>query len=95
MSTGYKHIHVSLFSPGIVYTEIAKNAIGGAPEGVDFHSDQGQTVEEVAEVVGDIVARPDVSADVYSRAAYKGLVTGYLSAEDVKSVERLPPFATA
>lgn len=89
---GYKHIHVLLLSPGLVQTDIAKHAIGGPVE-MDFSS--GQSVEELADVVGSMVARPDSSADVYSRDIYKGLVLNYLGADDIRSVERQPPFAVA
>ena len=91
---GYKHIHVSLFSPGPVNTDFMNNIIGPTPAGPpEFDLSSGQSIDDIALLVGGIVLHPETNADVYSRPEYKDLVVGYFSASDVRVVERQAPFA--
>jgi len=91
-NAGYKHIHVLLLSPGLVETDIISHASGDKFD-VDFST--AQTTTEISDIVGKMVQNPEGSADVYSRDVYKSAVIGYLSADDIRTVERQPPFATA
>ena len=69
-------IQVSLVSPGVVYTDFGLRAKHG---GVDSRSiPQGQTAEDVAEVIAGVIAsrRPDV----YTRRGARQMVLDYFSA---------------
>lgn len=69
-------IQFSLVSPGVVYTDFGLRAKHG---GVDSRSiPQGQTAEDVAEVIAEVIAnrRPDV----YTRRGARQMVLDYFSA---------------
>lgn len=80
-----------LFSPGFVTTEFALNVVSG-PRVMNPDTSSNQTTDEINPIIGGMVLNPEDSADVYSRESYKDMVVKYLSAKDVKDVERLPPF---
>jgi short-subunit dehydrogenase len=69
-------IHVSLVSPGVVYTDFGLNARHG---GVDSRKiPGGQTPEEVAAVIADVIARP--RPDVYTRAGAQARIAQHYAA---------------
>lgn len=75
-------VHVSTFSPGVVHTEFGLNAMHG---GVDSRDLPGQSAQEVAVALAELVAHP--RADVYSRADYHAQVAAYFAAPDMAQVE--------
>jgi len=66
-------IHFSLVSPGVVYTDFGNNARHGGPDSRSLPD--GQTAEEVAAVIADVIAtrRPDV----YTRTGARQRVLDY------------------
>lgn len=67
---GFKDVHVTLFSPGVVATDFGAHSIGGGPV-IDNRTIPGaQAVEEVAQGIIDCIKNP--KADVYSRPGYHG-----------------------
>ena len=66
-------ITVSLVSPGLVWTEFGKNARHGGPDSRELPN--GQSVEEVAEVVTDVIARR--KTDAYTRPGSRDRVADY------------------
>jgi len=66
-------IQFSLVSPGVVYTDFGNNARHGGPDSRSLPD--GQTAEEVAAVIADVIAtrRPDV----YTRAGARQRVLDY------------------
>ena len=68
-------IHISLVSPGVVYTDFGLNARHG---GVDSRTiPGGQTAEEVAAVIAGVIDNP--RPDVYTRRGSKQQVIDYYS----------------
>ena len=69
-------IQISLVSPGVVYTDFGLNARHG---GVDSRKiPGGQTPEEVAAVIADVIARP--RPDVYTRAGAQARIAQHYAA---------------
>jgi short-subunit dehydrogenase len=66
-------IHVSLVSPGVVWTNFGRNALHGGPDSREFPD--GQSPEEVAAVISDVVDTQ--AADVYTRAGARERVVKY------------------
>lgn len=66
-------ITVSLVSPGVVYTSFGENAVHGGPDSRELPG--GQTAEEVAEVIGGVIASG--APDVYTRAGARERVARY------------------
>jgi short-subunit dehydrogenase len=85
----YPGIHVSLVLPGIVTTEFARNALGGAPSGPPASPPPGvaqpQTVEEVAAVIVKLIERP--VPEVYTNPAQAEIARRYY--QDVAAFENL------
>ena len=73
-------VHVSLVMPGVVRTEFAANALGGAVLGGGA---PGQTAEEVAAVIAELIAFP--MADVYTNPASADIARRYY--QDVEAFE--------
>jgi NADP-dependent 3-hydroxy acid dehydrogenase YdfG len=69
-------IHVSLVSPGVVYTDFGANAMHGGPDSRSLPS--GQTPEEVAAVIAGVIESR--APDVYTRSGARDMVLGYFSA---------------
>lgn len=88
---GFNKIFIALFTPGVVATEFGNNAIGGGPDSKQIPG--AQPVEEVVDILTEMIDHPDASVDVYSRPAYRGMISAYYSAEDVRTIESRPPFA--
>lgn len=89
--TGFKNIHVNLFTPGLV-----ESNFGASAQGTYTHvnSPLRQTAQEVAELITRCIAEPASHADVYSRELYQQFVVRYFSAPDLRVIEQLPPFAS-
>jgi NAD(P)-dependent dehydrogenase (short-subunit alcohol dehydrogenase family) len=68
-------IQFSLVSPGVVWTNFGLNALHGGPDSRQFP--EGQTSEEVAEVIADVVASR--APDVYTRPGLRDRVVDYYS----------------
>lgn len=86
----FPEIYVSSVHPGVVATEFGVNALHGG-----FDSRQlpnGQTAEEVADVIADVIERP--RADVYTRPGAREMVASYYGAEDMASAESQGIFAS-
>jgi NADP-dependent 3-hydroxy acid dehydrogenase YdfG len=66
-------IQISLVSPGVVRTEFGLNAQYGGPDSRQLPG--GQSAEEVAAVIADVIARP--SPDVYTRPGSRAQVVDY------------------
>ncbi|HVL69076.1 MAG TPA: SDR family oxidoreductase [Vicinamibacterales bacterium] len=66
-------IHVSLVSPGVVYTSFGLNARHGGPDSRDLPA--GQSAEEVAEVIAGVIESR--LPDVYTRAGFHERVVRY------------------
>ena len=49
-------------------------------------------MEEVVDLLVEMVDHPDASVDVYSRPPYRGMISAYYSAEDIRTIESKPPF---
>jgi NADP-dependent 3-hydroxy acid dehydrogenase YdfG len=84
-------IHVSLVMPGLVATDFARNALGGAPAApppAPPRSAPGaatpQTAGEVATVIADLIAHP--VAEVFTNPASAEIAKRYF--EDVGAFER-------
>jgi short-subunit dehydrogenase len=77
-------IHVSLVMPGVVRTEFAANALGGAPSGgPSGGGPPGQTAEEVAAVIAEAIEHP--VAEVYTNPASAAMARRYY--QDVGAFE--------
>jgi NADP-dependent 3-hydroxy acid dehydrogenase YdfG len=68
-------IHVSLVSPGVVYTDFGANARHGGPDSRTLP--YGQTPEEVATVIAGVIASRE--PDVYTRSGARDMVREYFS----------------
>jgi NAD(P)-dependent dehydrogenase (short-subunit alcohol dehydrogenase family) len=80
----YPGIHVSLVMPGIVLTEFAKNALGGAPAGPPPTGPmQPQSVEEVVTAIAHLIDHP--VPELYTNPASAGIARRYY--EDVGAFE--------
>jgi short-subunit dehydrogenase len=66
-------IQISLVSPGVVRTEFGLNAQYGGPDSRQLPG--GQSAEEVAAVIADVIARP--RPDVYTRPGSRAQVVDY------------------
>jgi len=76
-------IHVSSVHPGVVATDFGLSARHG---GVDSRTlSFGQSAEEVARVIADVIERP--RADVYTRPGARERVAAYYAAEDMAEAE--------
>lgn len=69
-------IQVSLVSPGVVWTSFGANALHGGPDSRELPG--GQSAEEVAAVIADVVASR--APDLYTRPGSHERVVGYYSA---------------
>ncbi|MFY7921663.1 MAG: SDR family NAD(P)-dependent oxidoreductase [Gemmatimonas sp.] len=67
-------IQFSLVSPGVVRTEFGNNAVHGGPDSRTLPN--GQSAEEVAEVIARVIA--DRRADVYTRSGMADMAVDYL-----------------
>jgi NADP-dependent 3-hydroxy acid dehydrogenase YdfG len=81
-------IHVSCVHPGVVATDFGLNALHGGVDSRRFPG--GQTPEEVAAVLADVIEHP--RADVYTRPGAQEMVVGYFAAPDMGQAEQQPPF---
>jgi NADP-dependent 3-hydroxy acid dehydrogenase YdfG len=68
-------IHVSLVSPGVVYTEFGKNAVHGGPDSRQLPD--GQPAEDVAAVIASVIDSRE--PDVYTRAGLAARVVDYFA----------------
>ena len=68
-------IHVSLVSPGVVYTEFGKNAVHGGPDSRQLPD--GQPAEDVAVVIASVIDSRE--PDVYTRAGLAARVVDYFA----------------
>jgi short-subunit dehydrogenase len=84
----WPNIHVSVIHCGIVKTELGVNARHGGLDNKKLPG--GQTAEEVASVIADVIEKP--RADVYTRPGARDIVAAYYSAEDMGAAEQQPPF---
>jgi NAD(P)-dependent dehydrogenase (short-subunit alcohol dehydrogenase family) len=82
-------LHVSSVIPGVVATDFGLAARHGGPDSRALPF--AQPVEEVAQVIADLIARP--RAEVYTRPMYHKQVADYFAAEDLAVVESKPPFS--
>jgi short-subunit dehydrogenase len=73
-------VHVSLVMPGVVRTEFAANALGGMVPG---GGPPGQTAEEVAAVIAEVIEHP--VAEVYTNPASAEMARRYY--QDVGAFE--------
>ncbi len=76
-------IRISLVSPGVVYTDFGLSARHGGPDSRDFPG--GQSAEEVAEVIADVI--DSGREDVYTLPGAAARVAGYYASlgEDARS----------
>lgn len=82
-------LKVSCVMPGVVATDFGLSAKHG---GADSRSFPGaQPVDEVAELIAELIVKP--RAELYTRAAYRDMVVGYYSTEDMDELESRPPFS--
>jgi NADP-dependent 3-hydroxy acid dehydrogenase YdfG len=87
----YPGIHVSSVHPGVVATEFGVHARHGGPD--SRHIPGGQTAEDVAKVIADVIENP--RADVYTRPGAQQMVVAYYAAEDMGLAEQQPPSVPA
>ena len=85
----FPDIHVSCVHPGLVATDFGLNALHGGVDSREIPG--GQSAEEVAGVIADVIERP--RADVYTRPGAREMVARYFAAEDMDEAERQLPFA--
>ena len=91
LAASHPNIHVSLVMPGLVATDFARNALGGAPAApppTPPRSAPGaaapQTADEVAAVIAGVIANP--VAEVFTNPASAAIAKRYF--EDVGAFER-------
>lgn len=77
-------IMISSVHPGVVATEFGLNALHGGMDSRKMPG--GQTADEVAQVIADVISSP--RADVYTRSGAQQMIVNYYSAPDMMSVER-------
>jgi|SRR5215468_563835 len=87
----FPEIHVSSVIPGLVGTDFGLSAKHGGPDSRQLPNPQ--PVEEVAEVIADLIEHP--RAEVYTRPIYKQQVAAYYAADDVATLESLPPWVAS
>jgi len=87
----YPGIYVTSVHPGVVATEFGAHALHGGPD--SRHILGGQTAEEVAKVIAEVIEKP--RADVYTRPGAQQMVVAYYAADDMGLIEQLPPFVAA
>lgn len=85
----YPDIKVTCVMPGVVATDFGLNALHGGADSRSFP--QAQPVSEVADVIAGVIDQP--RAEVYSREAYRDMVSRYYTAADMDELESQPPFA--
>lgn len=76
MAERHPGIHVSLVSPGVVYTDFGRNAVHGGPDSHQIPG--GQSASEVAAVIAALIDNP--RPDVYTRAGARDRVLAYFGA---------------
>jgi NADP-dependent 3-hydroxy acid dehydrogenase YdfG len=81
-------VHVSAVHPGVVATEFGLKAVHGGRDSRSIPG--GQSAEEVAAVIADVIDRP--RADVYTRAGAQQMIASYYAAADMGEAERQPPY---
>jgi short-subunit dehydrogenase len=74
----HPNIHVTTVSPGVVATDLGKNALHGGVDNRDLPN--AQSVDEVAAVIADVLEKP--RAEVYTRPGAREIVVKYFSAEE-------------
>jgi NADP-dependent 3-hydroxy acid dehydrogenase YdfG len=79
----FPDIHVTAVHPPVVKTDFGLNALHGGPDNRAMPN--GQTREEVAEVIAGVIESP--RADVYTRPGAQQMVLGYFGAEDMAVAE--------
>lgn len=91
LAASHPGIHVSLVMPGLVATDFARNALGGAPAGSTPAPPANapgamkpQTAEEVAAIIAGVIANP--VAEVYTNPASAAIAQRYFA--DVAAFER-------
>jgi NADP-dependent 3-hydroxy acid dehydrogenase YdfG len=87
----YPGIYVTSVHPGVVATEFGVHALHGGPD--SRHIPGGQTAQEVAQVIADVIDHP--RTDVYTRPGAQQMVVAYYAAEDMGLAEQQPPFVPA
>ena len=76
LATRAPNVRVTLFMPGMVNTDFARNALN-APEGTGGYSGPHvQTIDQVAEMIADVIEHP--IAEVYTNPASKAMAQKYL-----------------
>jgi short-subunit dehydrogenase len=76
LRSSHPGVHVSLVMPGVVRTAFAANALGSGPGGgAAGGGPPGQTAEEVAAVIAELIACP--RAEVYANPASAEMVRRY------------------
>ena len=88
LAASHPGVSVTLVMPGLVSTEFASNALGGAPSAGAFRPPPGspmapQTAEEVAQVIARVIEVP--VAEVYTNPQHAKLAARYV--DDVAAFE--------
>jgi len=84
LRAAYPGIRISLVMPGVVQTAFAANARGATAAGTAAHGGApGQTAEEVAAVIADLIAHP--VPEVYTNPASRDVAVRYY--QDVAAFE--------
>lgn len=83
LRTRYPDIHVTLVMPGMVATEFGRNAIGSPPDTPIYSGPHVQSVEAVADVIGNAIDHP--VAEVYTNPASADMALRYFA--DVETFE--------
>lgn len=81
-------IHVTTVLPGVVATDFGLNALHGGTDSRAIPG--GQSADEVAEVIADVIDRP--RAEAYTRPEARQQVASYFAEEDVAVAEQRVPF---
>lgn len=70
-------IHVTLVMPGMVSTQFALNALGAPPDAAIYAGPHVQTVQHIADIVAETIARP--VAEVYTNPSSAEMARRYFA----------------
>ena len=84
LAARYPDIHVSLVMPGLVLTDFQRNALGGTPQARLATAPAGQTADEVAAAMVDLIAHP--KTEIYTNPQQAAIALKYF--QDVGAFER-------